>query len=53
MERPTIFNTKEFETLTDAFDYCRERNAPVVVIVNKQFWKLFPSGKAIELIAAN
>jgi len=34
---------------SQAFDYCREGDCPVVVIVNDEVWKLFPSGKAWPL----
>jgi hypothetical protein len=39
-------NPKTFETMQDAFDYCRERNQPVTVLVNGEKWKLYPSGRA-------
>jgi viroplasmin and RNaseH domain-containing protein len=38
---------KTFDNFEEAFDYCREANHPVTVIVNWEKWKLFPSGKAI------
>lgn len=31
-----------------AFDYCRECNSPVRVVINGFWWKLFPSGRAYE-----
>jgi hypothetical protein len=36
----------EFDNFSDAFDYCRECDRPVVVNVDGELWKLFPSGKA-------
>lgn len=42
---------RHFYDMTDAFDYCREVNKPVAVIVDGDGqYKLFPSGRA-ELIA--
>ncbi len=37
---------KTFDDFSEAFDYCREANAPVTVIVNGEKWQLFPSGRA-------
>ena len=37
---------KEFEAFDIAFDYCREVDSPVVVIVQGDKYKLFPSGHA-------
>ena len=37
---------KSFEDLSDAFDYCREKDCPVIVLVKGEKWKLFPSGCA-------
>lgn len=39
----------EFESMPDAFDYCREADRPVAVIVAGERWKLFPSGRAERL----
>jgi len=37
---------KEFKTFNEAFDFCREKNYPVTVRIQKERWKLYPSGKA-------
>ena len=37
---------KEFDDFSDAFDYCREANHPVTVIICGEKYKLFPSGRA-------
>ena len=37
---------KEFETFNEAFDFCREKNSPVMVKIKNETWKLYPSGKA-------
>jgi hypothetical protein len=37
-----------FDTMEEAFNYCRERNVPVLVGVQGKTWKLYPSGKARE-----
>lgn len=37
---------KSFDDFSDAFDYCRERDCPVVVLVAGEKWKLYPSGHA-------
>ena len=39
---------RAFNTYPDAFDYCRERNRPVLVIVGEKVAKLMPSGAAYE-----
>jgi hypothetical protein len=39
----------EFETMSDAFDYCREAGKPIRAIVKGDIWKLYPSGKAENL----
>ena len=36
---------KTFADFSDAYDYCRECNRPVTVLVNDERWKLFPSGR--------
>lgn len=41
---------KEFDNFEEAFDYCREKNAPVIIGVKKAkgyTYKLFPSGLAV------
>ncbi|MBA7518486.1 hypothetical protein ES705_10556 [subsurface metagenome] len=38
---------KRFEFWDDAFDYCRGRNCPVIVIVKGKKMKLFPSGYVV------
>jgi hypothetical protein len=37
---------KTFDGFSAAFDYCRECNRPVMVIVTGEAWRLFPSGHA-------
>lgn len=37
---------KKFKTFNEAFDFCREKNSPVVVRIQNERWKLYPSGKA-------
>lgn len=37
---------KEFDDMSIAFDYCREKGFPVTVIVDGAKWKLYPSGRA-------
>lgn len=39
--------TVGFDTWDAAFDYTRERNAPVRATVNGQPYKLYPSGRAL------
>lgn len=38
--------TKEFDTFQEAFDYVREADKPVRVLIERVCWKLFPSGYA-------
>lgn len=44
------FGHPQFDDWSEAFDYCREKDAPVVVIIwfGNRFerWKIFPSGGA-------
>ena len=40
---------KTFDDFPEAFDYCREKDQPVVVIVAGERWKLYPSGHATQL----
>lgn len=35
-----------FDTFSLAFNYCREADRPVTVLVAGEGWKLFPSGRA-------
>jgi len=39
---------RQFESMSAAFDYCRDMNHPVTVVVRqkglKEKWKLYPSG---------
>ncbi len=35
-----------FDTFQDAFAYFREAGRPVVVWINEECWKLYPSGLA-------
>ena len=37
---------REFETMAEAFDYCRKCGHPVHVKVEGIAWKIFPSGRA-------
>lgn len=36
---------KKFDDISDAFDYCREINKPITVLINGEKCKLFPSGR--------
>jgi hypothetical protein len=47
----TPIGRKRFDSMDEAFSYCREADRPVVVYVGKWLWKLYPSGKAEELDA--
>jgi viroplasmin and RNaseH domain-containing protein len=40
---------RHFDTLEEAFDFCREKNHPVTVEVDYRLFRLFPSGKADRL----
>ena len=40
---------KQFNTWEEAFDYCRERNCPVIIKVDGETAKIFPSGAAKTL----
>lgn len=44
---------KTFEDFPDAFDYCREKDQPVVVLVAGEEWKLYPSGSAVQITPAS
>jgi hypothetical protein len=35
-----------FDDFGEAFDYCREKDQPMVVSVQGERWKLYPSGRA-------
>jgi hypothetical protein len=39
----------QFETMQEAFAFCRECNRPVIVQVADVLYRLFPSGRAEEL----
>lgn len=39
---------RTFESMEEAFAYCRRRNQPTIVQVNENQWKIYPSGKAEE-----
>lgn len=39
-----------FVDFSSAFDYCRELNHPVKAVVQSEFWKLYPSGKAERVL---
>ena len=43
--------SKEFSDISDAFDYCREVDKPVIVVIlfadgKSEKYKIFPSGRA-------
>jgi hypothetical protein len=40
---------QEFTNMEAAFDYCRDKDRPVVVSVEGIDWKLYPSGRADRL----
>ena len=42
-----------FETWPEAYDYCREVNCPVVVIVGDERAKIFPSGACRPLFRSS
>ena len=44
-------NRREFADMSDAFSYCRECDRPVIAIVKGVPYRLYPSGKAIDLTA--
>ncbi len=35
---------KGFATFADAFEYCRDMDQPVTVLIVNEKWKLYPSG---------
>jgi len=39
---------KKFDDMSQAFDYCRERDCPVFVEISQVIYRLFPSGRAEE-----
>ncbi|MFH2076108.1 MAG: hypothetical protein ABIJ57_12310 [Pseudomonadota bacterium] len=39
---------REFGSMESGFAFCREKNAPVSVLISGEKWKLFPSGKAVK-----
>lgn len=41
---------RKFDDMPDAFDYCREKGSPVMVVVDGAKWKLFPSGHAVAAV---
>jgi len=43
----------EFQTMQQAFDYCREADRPVIVRIAGQLCKLFPSGKSRTVSGAH
>jgi len=43
---------KVFGNFNDAFDYCREKNRPVTVYIGSELWRLFPSGRAEQIMVA-
>lgn len=40
----------EFESMEEAFSFCRERDCPVIAQVAGQRYRLFPSGRTDRLI---
>ena len=47
----TKSSRREFADMSDAFSYCRSCDRPVIAIVKGVPYKLFPSGKAVDLTA--
>ena len=51
-----LYDAKRFDTWTEAFDACRERNRPIDVAVptdlGMEYAEIFPSGHAKTLYAA-
>lgn len=37
---------QSFNDFSEAFDFCREGNKPLTVLIKGGKWKLFPSGRA-------
>ena len=44
---------KSFDGFPEAFDYCREKDQPVTVLVLGEKWRLYPSGNAKRLSASS
>ena len=44
-----VHGIEKFDDFPEAFDYCRDTNAPVIVMVAGDKWKLYPSGHAKKL----
>ena len=41
---------RRFDDFSEAFDYCRHQDKPVIVVIGEhQKWKLFPSGAVEKL----
>jgi hypothetical protein len=40
---------REFPDFEAAFDYCREKDHPVTVLVAGEKWKLYLSGRAVAI----
>lgn len=41
----------EFESMEEAFKFCRQQDCPIVAQVGGKRYRLFPSGRARELIS--
>lgn len=41
---------KVFSDWSVAFDFCREKNQPVTVMISGEKWKLYPSGSAKKIL---
>lgn len=39
---------KKFDNFEEAFSYCREKNYPVLIIIDGKKYKLYPSGRVEE-----
>jgi len=48
LKTDTSSASPKFDSFSSAFDYCREADTPVTVIIAGEKWKLYPSGRAEE-----
>lgn len=49
MKEQLTFNDPDLsddENFSEAFYYCRQVDHPVIVMINNECWKLYPSGSA-------
>ena len=48
------FTSQEYGNIDEAgvaaFDYCRDKNHPVIVLIDGHRCKLYPSGRMVDLI---